>query len=150
MKPEDADVRRIVELLKDDPVRLREPRYTAPRPAPGSIDGERLIHIVSTGDVHQIHHLREKGYVEKPARISAILRGLQPFRTETHKVRQFGLDHVTAVHDPDLVRFLRQGESELRPGRLVYPNVFPIRRPSASPRPGRCRPAITASTPSRR
>ncbi len=134
MKPDDAEVRRIVESVKDDPVRLREPRYTAPRPAPGSIDGARLIHLVSTGDAHQIHHLREKGYVEKPARISAILRGLQPFRTETHKVRQFGIDHVTAVHDPDLVRFLRQGESELRPGRLVYPNVFPIRRPERIPK----------------
>mgnify|MGYP006213173933 CR=1 FL=1 len=31
---------------------------------------------LSTGDAHQIHHLREKGYVEKPARVSAILRGL--------------------------------------------------------------------------
>ncbi len=132
MAPDDPEVRRIVDSVKDDPVRLRAPRYVLPRPV--TPEFRPVLHLVSTGDAHQIHHLREKGYVEKPARVSAILRGLRGFAIESHPVRTFGLRHVTAVHDPDLVRFLRLAETELRPGRLVYPNVFPIRRPDRMPK----------------
>ena len=134
MKRDDARVKKIVASITDDPLRLREPRYVKPRPKPGSMDAGRTIHLVSTGDAHQIHHLKERGYVERPARVNFIRRGLQPFAVVEHKVERFGRRHILAVHNPELVRFLERAEQELKPGQLVYPNVFPIRRPERIPK----------------
>jgi acetoin utilization deacetylase AcuC-like enzyme/GNAT superfamily N-acetyltransferase len=134
MAADDPLVREIVASVKDDPVRLREPRYVRPRPLPGAFGAGRTIHLVSTGDAHQIHHLRERGYVERPARVTFIRRGLQPFAVVDHKAEQFGRRHILEVHDADLVRFLARAETELKPNQNLYPNVFPIRRPDRIPR----------------
>jgi acetoin utilization deacetylase AcuC-like enzyme/GNAT superfamily N-acetyltransferase len=134
MAPEDPKIRRIVASVSDDPVRLREPRYTRPRPPPGALAGGQEIQLVSTGDAHQIHHLRERGYVERPARVAFIRRGLAPFTLAEHAPRHFAQRHITAVHAPALFRFLRRAETELKPGQLVYPNVFPVRKPDRVPK----------------
>ena len=134
MKADDARLRKIVESVKDNPVKYREPRYTPPRPQPGDFGAGRTIHLVSTGDAHQIHHLKERGYVERPARVTFIRRGLQPFAMVEHQPDQFGRRHILAVHDADLVRFLERAEQEMKPGQHVYPNVFPIRRTDRVPK----------------
>lgn len=134
MKPDDPRVKKIVESVKDDPVRLREPRYVRPRPQAGTLSEGRTIHLISTGDAHQIHHLKERGYVERPARVNSIRRGLQPFDVREHKTESFGRRHILAVHDADMFRFIARAETEMKPGQLVYPNVFPIRHPDRVPK----------------
>jgi len=76
MAANDPAVKQIVDSVRDDPVKLREPRYVKPRPKPGALGAGTTIHLVSTGDAHQIHHLKERGYVERPARVTFIRRGL--------------------------------------------------------------------------
>ncbi len=134
MAPDEPAVKQIVDSVRDDPVKLREPRYVKPRPKPGALGAGTTIHLVSTGDAHQIHHLKERGYVERPARVNFIRRGLQPFALEEHKPEAFGRRHILAVHDSDMFRFISRAETEMKPGQLVYPNVFPIRRPDRVPK----------------
>lgn len=63
-----------------------------------------------------------------------IRRGLQPFALEEHKVESFGRRHILAVHNADMFRFIARAETEMKPGQLVYPNVFPIQRPERVPK----------------
>ena len=135
MPATDRNVRTILDSIKDGPVRLREPRYRS-REALSlrKTTALRPLDLIVTDDRHQIHHLAEKGYVERPARVQFILRGLESFKLNRYKVRHFGEKYITDVHHPSLFEFLKKAEKELTPGELVYPNVFPIRRPDRIPK----------------
>jgi acetoin utilization deacetylase AcuC-like enzyme/GNAT superfamily N-acetyltransferase len=136
MKADDPVVREIVHSVRDDPVRLRPPRYVTPAAAaPGAPPGPRLKPLtVVIAERHEIHHLRERGYVERPVRMSAVLRGLAKMPFEHAKSRRFSESPVRAVHDPDLVSYLANACSRLKPEALIYPTVFPIRRPERRPK----------------
>ncbi len=83
---------------------------------------------------HTIHHLREKGYVERPVRVTAILKGLEGLPIERVPTRHFAEDHLTAVHTPALVGYLKAMGQRLDAKAIIYPEVFPIRRPDRIPR----------------
>lgn len=129
-------VARVVASFRDDPVPLRPPRYlrapavpAAPARAAGS---ERIVLVVN--DRHDIHHVRERGYVQAPVRIAAILRPLEAtglFRRI--EPREFGESHLRAVHDGRFVEYLKRACASLPPGKSLYPYVFPIRNAARPP-----------------
>lgn len=131
-------IQAVVDSFRDDPVRLREPRYapknTAGRvPAPSKLPAHQVALVVN--DRHAIHHVRERGYVESPVRISAILRPILAtnwFRQITP--RRFPEDHILAVHEPALVSYLKAVCRTLPRDRSVYPYVFPIRNAARPPK----------------
>jgi acetoin utilization deacetylase AcuC-like enzyme len=132
---DDPFVRRIVESFRDDPVHLRKPKKESPpaetSPKPGK--WLRPLKLV-VAEKHLIHHLKEKGYVERPVRVDAVLRGLEGLPVERVPLKHFGDQHVRAVHDPRLVSYLAAVCKRLGPKALVYPEVFPIRRPERCPK----------------
>ena len=126
----------VVESFKDNPVRLRPPRYrkglAAPVPAAPSPD-RRILLVVSEN--HQIHHVHERGYVESPARVGAILKELDKTDLfERATAASFPLSHVKAVHDQDFLSYLKRVCTRLTETRPVYPYVFPIRNAARPPR----------------
>jgi acetoin utilization deacetylase AcuC-like enzyme/GNAT superfamily N-acetyltransferase len=133
LRRDDPEVVRIVHSVRDDPVTIRRPRYAAPDETSVDLDFLKPIHLV-VGRHYELHHLRERGYVERPARIDSILRGLADFPLERVKPRHFGDAPIRAVHDPALVTYLATVCARLKPGHLVYPEVFPIRRPDRQPK----------------
>ena len=138
----------VVSSFMDDPVRLRPPRYQK-RPEPGTrpdIARRQRIALV-VNERHDIHHVRERGYVEAPVRIRSILRELEKTTLfERCPARTFAESHLTGTHDRDYVSYLRKACNNLEPGTSLYPYVFPIRN-AARPRSWRSGPAITASIP---
>jgi acetoin utilization deacetylase AcuC-like enzyme len=132
-EPDDPFVMRIVRSFADNPVKLvplgREPERA--RPTRGKY--LRPIKMV-VSERHTIHHLREKGYVERPVRVAAILKGIEGLPVERVPTRHFGEDHLTAVHTPALVGYLKAMGQKLDDKALIYPEVFPIRRPDRIPR----------------
>jgi acetoin utilization deacetylase AcuC-like enzyme len=130
-------IHRVVESFKDDPVRLREPKYKNGEPrlqVPHSIPEDRRIVLV-VNDRHFIHHVRERGYVEAPVRVSTILRELD--RTEMFQKitpKHFPERHILAVHDSNYVEYLKRVCQTLEPGKSVYPYVFPIRNAARPPK----------------
>ena len=130
-------IERVVESFVDDPVQFRPPRYATrtetSRPvAPGRL--ERLFTVVCSTH-HEIHHVQDRGYVERPARVPALLeavRGTGLFGESP--LKSFGEKPIVAVHDRDFVTYLRTVCEKLQPERPVYPYVFPIRRPQRRPR----------------
>ncbi|MBU0640576.1 MAG: histone deacetylase family protein [Planctomycetes bacterium] len=127
----------VVASFRDDPVRFREPRYVPPK-SPAERPFQRAAHeraLLVVNDKHDIHHIRERGYVEAPVRIAAILKELEPtglFRTS--KVKEFPEAHIRAVHDGRFVDYLKRACQNVPAGKSLYPYVFPIRNTTRPPK----------------
>ena len=79
-------------------------------------------------DAHRLHHVRERGFVERPVRVERILRAIETLPgVEVLPVTEHGDAPILAVHDADFVQYLERVCSKLEPDRAVYPYVFPIR-----------------------
>lgn len=126
-------VAQIASSFQDDPVRLRPARKaSASAPvAPGAL--ARPISIVAARG-HDILHVRQRGYVERPIRVRQILAGLKGLPVIEVARKHFPGRHVLAVHDAKLVSYLRAVCNRLDDKTIVYPEVFPIRRPDRAPK----------------
>jgi acetoin utilization deacetylase AcuC-like enzyme/GNAT superfamily N-acetyltransferase len=134
-----AYVDAVVASFRDDPVQLRPFRYRrrvhpekisiAPRLPPGG----RVALVITHG--HHIHHVRERGYVEAPARIPAIERELEKLGQLIEKLPacRFPNKHLLAVHDRDFLRYLERTCANVPPNKSIYPFVFPIRNHARPP-----------------
>ena len=130
-----AYIEKVVRSFRDNPVRLREPKYvTGPEAAAALRPQLRKIALI-VNDQHSIHHVNDRGYVEAPVRIRSILTELD--RTdlfEKQAARRYGKDHIEAVHDRGFVRFLEKACANVPPGNSVYPYVFPVRNRARPPK----------------
>ncbi|MBN1483008.1 histone deacetylase family protein [candidate division KSB1 bacterium] len=127
----------VVNSFQDDPVQLRSPRYVkqaaAIQPVHVHSDEERIILVVN--DKHDIHHVRERGYVESPVRIRSILNELLPANLFFKlKPKAFAERYIRAVHDPDFVNYLKKVCANVPDNKSVYPYVFPIRNAARPPK----------------
>jgi acetoin utilization deacetylase AcuC-like enzyme/GNAT superfamily N-acetyltransferase len=118
-----------------DPVQLREPRYLkqARAAAPTIVKTNDLIALI-VNSKHDIHHIRERGYVEAPVRIKSILAELEPSGMfEPVKADSYPEKHIKAVHAADFFEYLRKTCAKIPQGKSVYPYVFPIRNATRPP-----------------
>ena len=93
-----------------------------------------LIALV-VNDRHDIHHVRERGYVEAPVRVRSILDGILPtglFWRTRPRVCPDAL--LRSIHDPGLIDYMRRACAKVKPGKSVYPYVFPIRNVARPPK----------------
>ena len=125
---DDAYAVSLVESVVDDPVRLQPTRSPSVQPKPPeSREVLRPIKILIP-EQHVLHHVRERGYVERPARVDKISAALKALPgIEICEVRPHGEEPIKAVHDPDFVDYLRRVCSKMPKDEAVYPYVFPIR-----------------------
>jgi acetoin utilization deacetylase AcuC-like enzyme/GNAT superfamily N-acetyltransferase len=129
-------VQMVVDSIKDDPIRLREPRYVKSR---RSLKGEvraasepRIALVLN--DDHTIHHVQERGYVEAPVRIRSILSELEASGLfEKIPAKRFSDRQIRAVHDGRLVDYIRKACLLAGPKKSIYPYVFPTRNPARAP-----------------
>jgi acetoin utilization deacetylase AcuC-like enzyme/GNAT superfamily N-acetyltransferase len=129
-------VEHVINSITDDPVQLRAPRYirrSTRKAAPAPLRDRRIALIVN--DKHDIHHVRERGYVEAPVRIKVILQQLErPGFFERLPARKFPRSWIRTVHDRDFVQYLMHACARVPEGKSVYPYVFPIRNATRPPR----------------
>jgi len=89
--------------------------------------------IVNEG--HDIHHVKDHGYVEAPVRLSAILHHLNKTELFTRLApKRTSARHIKAVHDPAFVHYLRRACARLPWGKSIYPIIFPIRNLQRPPK----------------
>jgi len=129
-------VEMVVSSFQDDPVRLRNPRYVKkiPPPMKHSVPTDKRIMLV-INDRHGIHHVEERGYVEAPVRIDAILQELN--KTEFFQrvpLRHFSEKYLKVVHNAGFVDYLRKVCINLEPGTSIYPYIFPVRNRTRPPK----------------
>lgn len=126
----------VVESFQDDPIRLRPARYKKPEndSSPEIPSLEQRIALV-VNDKHDIHHIRERGYVESPVRISSILKGINKIGMfDPVPARHYPDSHIKEVHDKHFVEYLKRVCALVDPGKSVYPYVFPIRNNTRPPK----------------
>ncbi|MGA7373859.1 MAG: GNAT family N-acetyltransferase [Methyloceanibacter sp.] len=132
-----AYVQMVVDSIQDDPIRLREPRYTkrkVPQKADGLALDEPRIALVLNDD-HTIHHVQERGYVEAPVRIRSIMAELTASGLfERVPTKRFSDRYIRAVHDGRLVDYIRKACLIAGPKKSIYPYVFPTRNPARAPK----------------
>lgn len=132
---DDAYANAVVASVGREPITLQPPRGTA---APARVPPKHGVYaplkVVVTRN-HQIHHIRERGYVERPVRVDRIVHSIQALPgVAVVPVVEHDDSAIIAVHDEDYVRYLERVCSHLKTSDTVYPYVFPIR--------GRDRPPI--------
>ncbi|MGD0532046.1 MAG: GNAT family N-acetyltransferase [Methyloceanibacter sp.] len=129
-------VQMVVDSIKDDPIRLREPRYTKPKAQKAAVRATNEPHIALVlNDDQAIHHVQERGYVEAPVRIRSIMAELNVSGLfERLPAKRFSDRHIRAVHDGRLVDYIRKACLIAGPKKSIYPYVFPTRNPARPPK----------------
>lgn len=126
----------VVASFTEDPVRLRPPRYVRNQKEAAGAPALRRVPpvLLLVNADHDIHHVRDRGYVEAPVRIRAILREIEPSGL-FHQIRprKFPRRHILAVHDRGYVEYFERVCRSLPEGRSVYPYVFPLRNQTRPP-----------------
>lgn len=132
-----AYVERVVGSIRDGAFALRAPRYvkgdtTPPDPLP-TLRGKVPLIINDRHDIHNIAH--DRGYVEAPVRIRAIMRELNKTDFfEQIPAKHFSDRFIREVHDVGLVEYMERACREAPEKKSVYPYVFPIRNPQRRPK----------------
>ncbi|MBN2589285.1 MAG: histone deacetylase family protein [Sedimentisphaerales bacterium] len=131
-------VERVVESIVDDPVRFRDFKFVKKEPLSSPLSqGNRLLKkftLVST-HAHEIHHVNDRGYVERPVRVKAIKDTLDETGLfESILPKHFSEEYILAVHEAEFVKYLKAVCQKLESKRPVYPYVFPIRKPERRPK----------------
>jgi acetoin utilization deacetylase AcuC-like enzyme/GNAT superfamily N-acetyltransferase len=129
-------IQRVLATFNDDPVVLRPYRYIKSTQAPiqtANHSADKITLIIN--DRHDIHHVRDRGYVEAPVRIKSILTELNKLNIfRTVEPKKYGEKAIRRVHDKDYVKYLRQACESLQGNRSLYPSVFPIRNNMRPPK----------------
>jgi len=132
--PSDPYARAVLDSVGPHPIVLQSPRSPSPprRPAPAPSVVTPCKVLVSPQ--HRLHHVRERGYVERPVRVDRILQAITGLPgVEVVPVAEHGDDPILAVHDAEYVRYLERVCSKLGEDDAVYPYVFPLRRRDRQP-----------------
>jgi acetoin utilization deacetylase AcuC-like enzyme/GNAT superfamily N-acetyltransferase len=125
--PDDPYPRAIVDSVPDGPVPLEPARGPAVPARVVHRDVVRPLKLLVTPH-HSLHHVKERGYVERPVRVDRIVAALGALPAiETVDVRDHGNAPILAVHDADFVGYLERVCPNVPEGEAVYPYVFPIR-----------------------
>ncbi len=136
----------IIASVLHDAVSLQPARVAArngataaapPTPAPAKVPLGKAVSRplkVLIPPQHVLHHVRERGYVERPVRVARILEAVRTLDSvEIVDGREFGEEPILAVHNHDFVRYIDAVCSKLPKDEAVYPYVFPIRFPERKP-----------------
>ncbi len=131
-----AYVEKVVASFKDEPVQLRPYRYIKPEAVRTTVDSRSMEQIaLVVNEKHDIHHVHDRGYVEAPVRVRTILAAIEPGGMFARsRARHFADKYITAVHDADLVNYLRRACEEMPEGKSLYPYIFPIRNKTRPPK----------------
>lgn len=128
-------IKKIIASVGDENVSLRAYKYSKVTAEQARLPVSLLSRITLIANVgHEIHHVRERGYVEAPIRIKAILKKLEASGLfELVSARPYPEKHIRAVHDADYVTYLKKVCAAIPEGESVYPYVFPIRNQKQKP-----------------
>jgi acetoin utilization deacetylase AcuC-like enzyme len=131
----EAYVKMVVSSIKDDPVQLRDFKYIIDLPSPESHKAIKNLIPLIVNDKHEIHHVRERGYIESPIRISSILKEITKLKAfKQIPARSFPDKHILEVHNPKYFNYFKKVCSAFPEGKSIYPYVFPVRNATRPPK----------------
>ncbi|MBN1475120.1 histone deacetylase family protein [Candidatus Sumerlaeota bacterium] len=129
-------IREVMDAFREDSVPFRPPLRSRTRET-RPVASHRLArpHASVYSPKHELHHVKERGYFERPVRVETIRQIIDATALFTPvKPRPHGEKWVLAVHHESFVHYLETACTKLGKTRPVYPDTFPIRRPERRPR----------------
>lgn len=131
-------IEEVVARIQNDHIALRPPRYvkTVISKASSTQTTTALAPFAMViNDKHDIHHVRDRGYVEAPVRIDRIRDELEKTALFSElRMKSTNVKHITAVHGADYVKYLKTICMSLPDNKSVYPQVFPVRNKARKPK----------------
>ena len=124
-------IQMVIDSFEDDPVQFRPARQIKTKLGQTALLPRRLPRTYASVYVpkHEIHHVKERGYFERPVRVETIRTVLESTGLFVSVVpRDYGEKWILAVHESDFVHYLRTVCTALQQNRPIYPDTFPIRR----------------------
>lgn len=129
-------VSRVVTSFREDPIAVREFRYVKPESIVQTEVNpifEQIALVIN--EKHDIHHVRDRGYVESPVRIKSILAEIDKSGLFSQiKPQPFPERHLHEVHATDFINYLKRACNSVPVGKSLYPYVFPIRNKTRPPK----------------
>ncbi len=127
-------IKEVVASIKDDPIKLREYKYYAKdRPILKNYAIRDEIALI-INDKHDIHHIKEVGYIESPVRIRSILKEIEKLNAFKIKPsRGYPDKYITQVHNLKYFNYFKNVCDKLPEGKSIYPYVFPVRNVTRPP-----------------
>lgn len=120
--------------LEKNRLRRRPARYIeSKRPSAGKTAGHSSI-VVAYASGHAIHHVRERGFAERPVRVSAIREALADMKLREIETKKFAESIIRLVHSPHYLKFMKDTVDGMSEDAFIYPQIFPVRRPEKKPR----------------
>ena len=139
----DEYINKVVDSFQDNPVKLRDYKYISRVKSAEHVNHQNHLtdrnhknHIyLAVNNDHQIHHVKEVGYVEAPVRIASIMNSIGNSGIfESIRVDKFPEKYLRQIHSNDLVDFLKNAGENFPKGNSVYPYIFPIRNVNVRPK----------------
>ncbi|MGD6730732.1 MAG: GNAT family N-acetyltransferase [Pleomorphochaeta sp.] len=130
----DKYVKMVVSSIKDNPVQLRDYKYVNKNLIFEKHKAIKNKIPLIVNDRHEIHHVKERGYIESPVRISSILKEIS--KIEAFSItpsRSFPNKHILQVHNPKYFNYFKKVCSAFPEGKSIYPYVFPVRNETRPP-----------------
>ncbi|MCB8964213.1 MAG: histone deacetylase family protein [Bacteroidales bacterium] len=126
---------KVINSIKDNPVILRNPIYSKSTKKTTITPTHNHKILLVINDKHNIHHIKEKGYVESPVRISSIKKELDKTGLfEPIQVKHYPDKLILDVHDKGYFTYFKKVCENLPKGKSVYPYVFPLRNVAKAPK----------------
>ncbi len=130
-------IEKVVKSIQDDPVVIRSPKYKKNKDLSffkPHLDEKNNIFLI-INDRHNIHHVKDRGYVESPVRIENIKRELDKTGIFAYgKAEIYPEKFITDIHDKNYVSYFKKVCKNLPKGKSVYPYVFPVRNAARAPK----------------
>ncbi|MBU0907453.1 MAG: histone deacetylase family protein [Nanoarchaeota archaeon] len=126
-------VEKIISSINEDPVVLRPYKYVKEGKLTALNKTEKVVLLVN--EKHEIHHVKDRGYVESPTRVKSILKEVEKTDFfERVEARNFSEDWIRRVHDKEYINFFKTIIKKIKPSDSIYPYVFPIRNANRPPK----------------
>ncbi|GAB4290470.1 MAG: hypothetical protein Kow0068_15900 [Marinilabiliales bacterium] len=132
--PEDY-IKTVVNSITDNPVKLRDFKYIVKDRTIQKVEAVKDEIMLIINDKHDIHHIKEKGYIESPVRIKSILKEIEKLNAfKLRTSRGFPDKFITDVHNPKYFNYFKTVCDKIPEGKSIYPYVFPIRNATRPPK----------------
>jgi acetoin utilization deacetylase AcuC-like enzyme len=127
-------VKMVVNSIKSNPVQLRDYKYVDTTRSHEKLMAIKNLIPLIINDKHEIHHVRERGYIEAPVLIASIMKEIT--KLEAFKpipARSFPDKHILAVHNQKYFNYFKKVCGAFPEGKSIYPYVFPVRNATRPP-----------------
>ena len=127
-------VKMIIDSIKDEPIKLREFKYLVKERPYEKVTAVKDEIALIINDKHDIHHVKEVGYIESPVRIRSIYKEIMKLNAfKTKSTRGYPDKFITQVHNPKYFNYFKTVCDKLPAGKSIYPYVFPVRNATRPP-----------------